>query len=145
MNDFLKGEIVGSYMWPIGEFPLVGLDCQLKDCIDLMDSYRLGVACVSSDGKIVGVVTDGDLRRKLLAVQKPLSFLFSDDIEEHMTCNPAQCFESDLLIDAVKTMSEKSVSDLPVISRETGEIVGLLHLKSIVETILAGYEEKSSV
>ena len=54
-----------------------------------MDSFRLGVVCiVGSEEELLGIITDGDIRRKLLSVQKPLPAFFIDDAINHAITDP---------------------------------------------------------
>ena len=46
----------------------------LKEALELMDRYRLGIVCITGeDGTLNGIITDGDIRRMLNAVQKPIA------------------------------------------------------------------------
>ena len=57
-------------MLPLDVCPLANQRSLLKEALDEMDVHRLGVACViDSDHRLVGIITEGDIRRKLLRVQ----------------------------------------------------------------------------
>jgi len=65
---------VGDVMLTVDNFPLVNENTIVKEALEKMDIYRLGIVCITdSDDHLLGIMTDGDIRRKLLAVQKPLS------------------------------------------------------------------------
>ena len=100
-----------------------------------MSLKHLGTACVvNKANKLIGVITDGDLRRKLLKVQKPLSALFADDALDHATLDPVNSKPSDTLLQAVNKMGNKQIWDLPVV--DNGKLVGLLHLHPAIEALL---------
>ena len=80
-KKFIK---VNDVMLNIGKFPISNTNDFLKDSIDLMDKYRLGIICVVDEhNKLFGILTDGDLRRNLTNVQKPLaSYFFALSIKD---------------------------------------------------------------
>ena len=86
--------------------------------------------------KLLGVLTDGDLRRKLLKVQKPFSAFFIDDALEHSIRSPIIANPDQTLRFAVEKMEEKQVWDLPVVNT-SGILVGLLHLHPAIKALLS--------
>ena len=90
--------------------------------------------------KLLGVLSDGDLRRAILRSQKPLSAMLIDDVIDYSVKNPLVISEDDLLIDSIKLMNEKQIWDLPVLNKNK-ELIGLLHLHSAIKN----YIEKNDV
>jgi hypothetical protein len=85
-NDVL---LVGETMLKPDAFPVVSARTILKEALEEMGRYRLGVACIiDQDAKLIGIFTDGDIRRKLLKVQKPFSAFIVDDVLVHATRTP---------------------------------------------------------
>ena len=131
-----KSILVGDVMVPLNLFPVIGEKLILKEALEEMGRKRLGIACiVNEENRLLGIITDGDLRRKLLKVQKPISAFFVDDALDHairspITANPDQTLEL-----AVENMEEKQVWDLPVVDF-SGNLVGLLHLHPAVKALL---------
>jgi len=118
------------------QFPVVRERDILKRALDEMDRNRLGVACVvDADQKLLGLLTDGDLRRKLLTVQKPLSALFLDDVIEHSIGSPITISVDDTLSAGLEKMEVNEIWDLPVVS-STGVLLGLLHLHPVVRALI---------
>ena len=71
------------------QFPIVAETSIFKETLEKMSLYNLGVACViGSQNNLTGIITDGDIRRKLLNVQKPFSAFFVDDTIDHAIKNP---------------------------------------------------------
>ena len=100
-----------------------------------MDKFRLGVVCIiNNNNKLLGIITGGDITRKLLYIQKPLYAFFIDDAINQAIKNPIITSSSMSLVDAVSLMGEKQVWDLPVV--DNGKLVGLLHLHSAVKALL---------
>jgi DeoR family transcriptional regulator, catabolite repression regulator len=128
--------LVSDVMLPLDRCPVIGDHVIFKEALDRMGETRLGVVCIVDDRRrLLGILTDGDVRRKLLKVQKPISALFIDDTLDHAIRSPITTRPDERLIDAVNVMGEKQVWDLPVVSRE-GVLLGLLHLHPAVRFLL---------
>lgn len=131
-----KNMTVADVALPLGRFPALRETAFLKTALEEMSKSRLGIVCVTDvDGRLVGILTDGDVRRKLLTVQKPFSAFFGDDIIDHAKRGPSTVMPQDSLITAVTLMEEKQIWDLPVVDAE-GILVGLLHLHPVVQALL---------
>ena len=91
---------VSDVMLPLDRFPVVPKTMYLKSAMEEMGKRRLGIVCVVDDaGKLAGVFTDGDVRRKLLSVQKPFSAFFIDDVIDHAVLDPLTISASASLMD----------------------------------------------
>ena len=106
-----------------------------KVALDKMSESKLGIVCIVENKKLKGIITDGDIRRKLLNVQKPFSALFSDYSIDHAITSPTTCNQNETLISAVELMEKKQIWDLPVIN-DKGDLVGLLHLHAAIKHLL---------
>ena len=106
-----------------------------KVALDKMSESKLGIVCIVENKKLKGIITDGDIRRKLLNVQKPFSALFSDYSIDHAITSPTTCNQNETLISAVEIMEKKQIWDLPVIN-DNGDLVGLLHLHAAIKQLL---------
>ena len=127
---------VSDVALPLDSFPVVEPRTYLKIALERMEECGLGVVCVcDADNTLLGVLTDGDLRRKVLHIQKPFSALFSDDVIIHSVQSPTTVTPDSLLKDAVALMGKKRIWDLPVTAAD-GKLVGLLHLHPAIEAVL---------
>lgn len=127
--------LVRDVMLPLDRFPVIDARTIFKEALEIMGQFHLGIACVvGEEKKLLGILTDGDTRRKLLKVQKPLSALFVDDALDHSIRSPVTINPSDSLQHAVEVMGSKRIWDLPVVDERT--LVGLLHLHPAVEALL---------
>ena len=87
-NNFLKQKIKNLIL-DHSESAVVKEKTILKVTLEKMIYFKIGMACVVSKKNIlVGVITDGDLRRKLLTNQKPWSALLNDDAVDHCKKKP---------------------------------------------------------
>lgn len=130
-NDLTVGEV----MLGIDSFPVVTNATILKEVLEKMDSFGLGIACiVGSNSQLDGIITDGDIRRKLLSVQRPLAAFFIDDAINQAIKSPLITSSNTSLLDAVLLMEEQKIWDLPVL--DNGNLVGLLHLHAAIKVLL---------
>lgn len=127
---------VRDVLLPCDRIPIVDARALLKEALEAMTARRLGIACVvDADGKLLGVFTDGDIRRMLLRDQKPFSALFADDVIDHANTIPTTVAADSVLADAVTIMEEKEIWDLPAIDAD-GRLAGLLHLHPAIKAVL---------
>ena len=128
--------LVSNVMLSPDKFPVLKQDSIVKVCLDEMSRYRLGIACIVDDsGLLLGIFTDGDLRRKLLTIQKPIASFFVDDVLYHGTHHPFNVQESDSLADAIDLMELHQVWDRPVVD-SSSHLVGLLHLHPAIKALM---------
>ncbi len=131
-----KTMLVSDVMMGLGRVPVIKEDVILKEALEEMGRTRLGIVCiVDGSNKLLGILTDGDIRRKLLKVQKPFSAFFVDDALDHAIRAPMTIKPGDTLVHAVDVMEQKQIWDLPVVD-DNGLLVGLLHLHPAVQALL---------
>jgi arabinose-5-phosphate isomerase len=127
---------IKDVMLSLDSFPVIRESVILKEALEEMSNKKIGIACVvDNDYKLLGIITDGDIRRKILTIQKPLSSIFIDDCIDHAILSPKTIDINDTLELAVNLMGEKKVWDLPVV--ENGILKGLLHLHPLVKLLLS--------
>ena len=106
--------------------PMVGADADVKQVIIEISEKMLGVTAVVNKNKLVGIVTDGDIRRMLNKYEN-INGLKAKDI---MTTNPKTIGADVLAIKALKEMRANSVSQLLAVDGE--EYVGVVHLHNLI-------------
>jgi CBS domain-containing protein len=133
----MKSEItVEQVLLPLDRIPVLKPQDLFRDALEAMSQARLGiVSIVDSEGKLIGIVTDGDVRRVLLNTQKPLAALFMDDVITHSMATPTTVELDSSLADAVDLMGQKQIWDLPVVDGD-GRLCGLLHLHPAIEALM---------
>ena len=82
-----------------------------------------------ADGKLKGVITDGDLRRTQVKLGVEA---FQRVAAEIMTSNPKTIEESSLAVEALRLMENHSISDLMIID-SAGQPTGVIHLKDLLK------------
>ena len=127
---------VKDVMISLEKFPVVRESLFFKEALDVMSEKKLGIACIVDENDLLkGILTDGDIRRKLLKVQKPLAALFIDDCIDHAILNPIVIYPDASLLEAINMMELHQVWDLPIVN-EQGKLIGLLHLHPAVKALL---------
>lgn len=109
------------------EKPIVNPDSLLKDVIIEISAKRLGVTAVVENEKVVGVITDGDLRR-MLKKEVDLSVIKAKDI---MSKNPKTIQADAMAVEAVKLMKQSNISQLLVVENE--KYVGVVHFHDLLK------------
>jgi CBS domain-containing protein len=118
---------VSEKMLALGKFPVLNAKDTLKKALDEMTNHRLGIACFTNEkNELIGILTDGDLRRLLLTRQNPLPALLVTPAIEFGHSTPTSIHGNQSLIEAASLMHDKQIWDLPVIDTET-KLVGLIH------------------
>jgi arabinose-5-phosphate isomerase len=107
--------------------PIVGPDSLLRDGLLEMSRKALGMTCIAgADGRLLGVFTDGDLRRVL---DRTLD-LHTTQMKAVMTANPKNVQPRMLAVEAVHIMETHSITALPVVDAN-GVIVGALNIHDL--------------
>ena len=128
--------LVRDVMLPLSKVSMLQESAILTEALEEMGRARLGIVCVvDSNNILLGILTDGDIRRKLLKVQKPFSAFLIDDALDHSICHPIVVHPDKTLVYAVELMGQKQIWDLPVVNTE-GVLSGLLHLHPAVQALL---------
>ncbi|WP_127024778.1 KpsF/GutQ family sugar-phosphate isomerase [Flagellimonas beolgyonensis] len=108
------------------EKPLVDINTSVKDVIVEISTKMLGVTAVMENNKVVGIVTDGDLRR-MLSKYDNISGLTAKDI---MTSNPKSVEVDTLAIKALKVLQEKNISQL--LAFDGDSYAGVVHIHNLI-------------
>ena len=123
----LNNDVVSSRALELANIPVINEDATLKKALDKMTEFRLGIALIVDEGNhLLGVLTDGDLRRLLLTRQNPLPALLVTPALEFGNRSP-KFVQADLSTEEAKEiMSREEIWDLPVIDKN-GTLIGLVH------------------
>ena len=107
--------------------PMVAPNSSIKNVIVEISEKRLGVTAVIEDNKVIGIITDGDIRR-MLNKTETIAGLVAKDI---MTVNAKYIKSTDLVSDALNILEDFSITQLIV--ADNGEYKGVLHLHDILK------------
>jgi arabinose-5-phosphate isomerase len=123
---------VGEVFQPLERCARVEVNASLKEAVIAMTTFPNGAACIlSKDGVLMGLITDGDLRR---ALSRGID-LNTAKVSDVMTKNPIQTHPQVSLVEAAKIMEDRpsQISVLPVTQSENQKCLGLLRIHDIYQ------------
>ena len=113
------------------DLPLVHADTCMRDVIYEMSRKGLGMTCVvREDDELLGIITDGDLRRLMERTVDTLSLTAADV----MTRNPATVEPKALAVQALHVLEQRKITSVVVASGEPKRAVGVVHLHDLWRT-----------
>lgn len=110
------------------DIPIVSPGTGLKEVIYMISSKRLGCTIVKKQDKILGIITDGDIRR-LLEKDFDMNKVTAKDI---MSKNPKTIQENVLAKNALEIMEKNKITQL-IICNKANKLAGIVHIHSLVE------------
>ena len=136
MEDFGKyhpGGAIGkkiylrvSDLYTVNATPKVNKDDDIKSTIIEISSKRLGATAVLNNGELIGIITDGDLRR-MLEKNQDIGHFVAEDI---MTPNPRTIDKNTHVADALSIMRKNNITQLLVV--DGTKYAGVIHLHDIL-------------
>jgi arabinose-5-phosphate isomerase len=121
-----------------GDAPIVRLDTPMPAVMQEMSDKSLGMTCVvDNNDRLVGVITDGDLRRHMTATRYDagggsILELLASDV---MTGNPVTISRATLAVEALRRMEERKITSIVVVGPEQ-QVEGVVHLHDLWRTQL---------
>lgn len=110
--------------------PIVISGTPMSEVIVVMTTKGLGCAnVINTEGILIGIITDGDLRRFLNMGNISLDI----KVEETMTKDPKRMFPESLAVEALNLMEKFKITMLPVVD-ENNKPVGLLHMHDLIRS-----------
>lgn len=109
------------------DLPVVASDCSAKDMIHAVSRGGLGLIVICDGDRIVGIVTDGDIRR---AMESRQSDFFNIKAVDIATRNPKSIHPEAKLIEAEKLMTRHKVNSL-LVTDDAGKLVGVIQIYDI--------------
>lgn len=122
---------VQDIMHDNGSLPVVNDSAPMVEVVGTMTRSDVrGVAGVIDEkGLLVGVVTDGDIRRNLEKNKNPLDA----NVKDLMSLSPKTIDKNELAVKALFLMEQFSIQSLFVVDSETQKPVGLIHLQDLIK------------
>lgn len=124
--------------------PTVSETSRFGDALEVMTRHTLGgVSVIDGEGRLCGIVTDGDVRRMMLVAKGSVGELLAQPTAELMTRDPATTSPETLALEALRQMEEHKPSPiglLPVVDADRA-VVGMLHLHTLVQAGLKSADE----
>ena len=110
--------------------PIVSRETKLKDAIITMSEGRLGsVIIIDEESRVVGILSDGDLRRALMKE----NFSLDCNVEEIATLNPRTFDDENLLASDALQIIENYKIQVLIITNKENKLVGILHIHDLIE------------
>jgi arabinose-5-phosphate isomerase len=121
---------VGSLMHQGDQCPTVGLSTPMSDVIYEMSRKGLGMTCVVEDRRLLGIITDGDLRRQMARAAAVLEMTAGDVMTKDPVAIPPQTFA----VEALRIMEERKITSIVVVEGDPLSVVGVVHLHDLWRT-----------
>lgn len=122
-SEFHPGGKLGSKLLTVGDLmhsaPTVGKSTLVGDGIITMTQKSFGCLAVTDNGDLIGIITDGDIRRHLDSIE------MKAPIESIMSKNPRTITKTMLAVEALAIMNKKSITSLFVLD---GDALGIIHI-----------------
>ena len=117
-----------------GDAPIVRVDTPMTEVMQEMTAKRLGMTCVvDADGRLAGIITDGDLRRTMVTAQAGSGSLLDRRAGEVMTKNPVTVGRSTLAVEAIRLLEQRKITSVVVVDEER-RVQGVVHLHDLWRT-----------
>ena len=126
----LTGMKVEDVMRKDADNPIIQVDKNIKEMVVQITSFRVGaISVIDREGKLLGLVTDYDIRKALEAGRDLLSL----KISEIMNTSPDSICSDEKAVDALEKMKErkKPTAVMPVVDRNR-KVVGMIHLHDLI-------------
>lgn len=115
------------------KMPLVSEDDSFQDVIKTISDYKLGMSMIlGSDKRLVGVLTDGDIRRTIIKYSDTSSL----SVKDVMTVNPKRITSDSYAASALNLMEKYSITALAVVD-EDNYPVGVIHVHDLLRAGVA--------
>ncbi|MBN2542229.1 KpsF/GutQ family sugar-phosphate isomerase [bacterium] len=112
------------------EIPVVPSTASFKEGLIEMTTKKLGVTLVTEEGKLLGIFTDGDIRRAIQNCGD--DNIMNHKLIDYVTRSPKSITPGTLTEEAVYIMEKNKITSLPVVG-DNDEIMGIVHLHDILQ------------
>ena len=137
-NDFAKyhpGGALGKRLYlrvsdliKNNQIPKVGKNSSISEVIVEITEKRLGVTAVIENNTIIGIITDGDIRR-MLTKSTEINSLSANDI---MSKDPKTIAINAMAIDALETLESNDITQI-LVTNDNNEYLGVVHLHDLIK------------
>jgi arabinose-5-phosphate isomerase len=100
----------------------------MRDVIYEMSSKQLGMTCVvDGEGALLGIITDGDLRRQMERISDVLALAAADV----MTRGPVTVSRATLAVEALNIMEQRKITSIVVVDDGSHHVAGVVHVHDL--------------
>jgi arabinose-5-phosphate isomerase len=122
---------VEALMHAGAQCPLVRPDTRMRDVIYEMSSKQLGMTCVVDDARgLLGIITDGDLRRQMERTSDVLNLAAADV----MTRGPITVLKGTLAVEALNLMEQRKITSVVVLEDGSRQVAGVVQIHDLYGT-----------
>ena len=104
--------------------PIISSQAAIKEVIQRISEGKLGLVVIIDNNKIIGIITDGDIRRTMESREKDFFNLKAEDL---MSIHPKLIYDTDKLISASNIMSKHKINSLLVVNK-SNDLVGVVQV-----------------
>ena len=104
--------------------PIISSQATIKEVIQKISEGKLGLVVIIDNNKIIGIITDGDIRRTMESREKNFFNLKAEDL---MSIHPKLIYDTDKLISASNIMSQHKINSLLAVN-ESNDLVGVVQV-----------------
>jgi arabinose-5-phosphate isomerase len=104
--------------------PIISSQATIKEVIQKISEGKLGLVVIIDNNKIIGIITDGDIRRTMESREK---YFFNLKAEDLMSIHPKLIYDTDKLILASNIMSRHKINSLLVVN-ESNDLMGVVQV-----------------
>ena len=104
--------------------PIISSQAAIKEVIQRISEGKLGLVVIIDNNKIIGIITDGDIRRSMESREKDFFNLKAEDL---MSIHPKLIYDTDKLISASNIMSQHKINSLLVVN-ESNDLMGVVQV-----------------
>lgn len=133
-----KHHLVADVVRATDALPIVKRTTPLAEALILIAEKQCGCALVCDDSHLVGIITDGDVRRFMAANQTTINATVAT-AEDCMHATPTTIDETTSVETALLIMAERGLSQLPV-TKGTNQLHGLVHIGDLVRSTVADFD-----
>ena len=127
-----KLTLVRTLMHAGDEVPSVSDTAGMREAVETMSKGGLGMACVTdTEGRLEGILTDGDLRRRMVRLSNPLE----GTVRDAMSTSPKTISPDAFAAEALKLMEESTITSLPVTDKDR-RLLGVIQIHDLWRTEL---------
>ncbi len=109
--------------------PVVATSTPMRDVVDEITRKGMGMACVVDNGRLAGVITDGDLRRHM----SRSTSLLDRTAEDVMTRNPVTIGRATLATEVLNIFEQRKITSIVVVDHDQ-RVEGVVHLHDLWRT-----------
>ena len=119
------------------EIPVADRAVSFGDALKMIGEKKMGCLLLTDSGqRLVGIITDGDLRRHLGSASGSIGEMMAGGMDNVLSSSPVTITKGKLAAEALRLMEDRQITSLPVVD-DNGGVCGLVHLHDLIRAGLA--------